>query len=57
MEEGKRLALRHATGEYIVFVDADNEITHADYIELAVGRWPPIRRRLAWRAIICRRRK
>jgi glycosyltransferase involved in cell wall biosynthesis len=36
MEEGKRLALSHATGEYIVFVDADNEITHADYIELAV---------------------
>jgi glycosyltransferase involved in cell wall biosynthesis len=36
MEEGKRLALRHATGEYIVFIDADNEITHADYIELAV---------------------
>jgi glycosyltransferase involved in cell wall biosynthesis len=36
MEEGKRLALRHATGEFIVFVDADNEITHADYIGLAV---------------------
>ena len=36
MEEGKRLALRRATGEYIVFVDADNEITHPDYIELAV---------------------
>src|SRR3974377_421244 len=36
MEEGKRLALRHANGEYIVFVDADNEITHPDYIELAV---------------------
>lgn len=36
MEEGKRLALEHANGEYIVFVDADNEITHADYIELAV---------------------
>lgn len=36
MEEGKRLALRQATGEYIVFVDADNEISHADYIELAV---------------------
>jgi len=37
MEEGKRLALRHASGEYIVFVDADNEITHADYLELAVA--------------------
>ena len=36
MEEGKRLALRHATGDYVVFVDADNEITHADYVELAV---------------------
>lgn len=36
MEEGKRLALRSATGEFIVFMDADNEITHADYIELAV---------------------
>ena len=36
MEEGKRLALTHATGEYIVFVDADNEITHTDFIELAI---------------------
>ncbi len=36
MEEGKRLALQQATGEYIVFMDADNEITHPDYIELAV---------------------
>jgi glycosyltransferase involved in cell wall biosynthesis len=36
MEEGKRLALRRATGEFIVFVDADNEFTHTDYIELAV---------------------
>ena len=36
MEEGKRLALRHATGEIIVFVDADNEFTHPDYLELAV---------------------
>jgi len=36
MEEGKRLALHHARGEFIVFVDADNEITHPDYIELAV---------------------
>ena len=36
MEQGKRLALQHATGEYIVFVDADNELTHPDYVELAV---------------------
>ena len=36
MEEGKRLALQHATGKFIVFVDADNEITHPDYLELAV---------------------
>jgi glycosyltransferase involved in cell wall biosynthesis len=36
MEEGKRLALAHATGEYIVFVDADNEFTHSDYLERAV---------------------
>jgi len=36
MEEGKRLALQHANGEFIVFVDADNEITHADYVELAI---------------------
>src|SRR5580698_2245866 len=36
MEEGKRLALTRATGDFIVFVDADNEITHPDYIELAV---------------------
>jgi len=36
MEEGKRLALQHATGEFIIFVDADNEMTHADYIGLAV---------------------
>lgn len=36
MEEGKRLALQRATGEYIVFIDADNEFTHPDYLELAV---------------------
>ena len=36
MEQGKRLALRHATGDYIVFVDADNELTHPDYVELAI---------------------
>lgn len=37
MEEGKRLALRHASGEFVVFVDADNEITHDDYISLAIA--------------------
>src|SRR5688572_6030461 len=36
MEEGKRLALGHASGEYIVFVDADNEFTHRDFLELAI---------------------
>src|ERR1700742_3269799 len=36
MEEGKRLALQHATGEYIAFVDSDNEVTHPDYFRLAV---------------------
>lgn len=37
MEEGKRLALRHATGEYVIFIDADNEVTHLDYFALAVN--------------------
>ena len=36
MEEGKRLALGKARGEFIAFVDADNELTHPDYLELAV---------------------
>lgn len=36
IEDGKRAALVHATGDYIVFIDADNEITHPDYIRLAV---------------------
>ena len=36
MEEGKRLALRQATGEIIIFLDADNEVTHEDYFLLAV---------------------
>jgi len=36
IEDGKRAALMHATGEYIVFIDADNEITHSDYVRLAV---------------------
>src|SRR5271170_5599809 len=37
MEEGKRLALQHATGEFIVFMDADNELTHPDFLALAVS--------------------
>jgi glycosyltransferase involved in cell wall biosynthesis len=36
IEDGKKTALIHATGDYIVFIDADNEITHPDYIRLAV---------------------
>ena len=36
MEESKRVALAQATGEYILFVDADNELTHPDYLELSV---------------------
>ncbi len=36
MEESKRVALAQAKGEYILFVDADNELTHPDYLELAV---------------------
>ena len=36
IEDGKRAALVHATGEYVVFIDADNEITHPDYIRRAV---------------------
>ena len=37
MEDSKSVALSQATGEYIVFVDADNEISHQDYVELAVS--------------------
>jgi len=37
MEEGKRLALGQATGEFIIFIDADNEVTHPDYFRLAVA--------------------
>lgn len=36
MEDAKRVALQKATGDYVVFVDADNEITHSDYVRLAV---------------------
>jgi glycosyltransferase involved in cell wall biosynthesis len=36
IEDGKRAALIHATGEYVVFIDADNEIAHPDYVRRAV---------------------
>jgi glycosyltransferase involved in cell wall biosynthesis len=35
-EQGKRVALAVATGEFVVFVDADNELTHPDFLRLAV---------------------
>jgi glycosyltransferase involved in cell wall biosynthesis len=34
---GKLVALRGATGQFAVFVDADNELTHADFLTLAVA--------------------
>jgi glycosyltransferase involved in cell wall biosynthesis len=37
MEDSKKVALARATGEYIVFIDADNELAQPDYIERAVG--------------------
>src|ERR1700691_3342051 len=36
MEDSKKVALAQAGGEYVVFVDADNELTHPDYVRLAV---------------------
>jgi glycosyltransferase involved in cell wall biosynthesis len=30
-EKGKQLALRHATGDFIVFMDSDNVLTHEDH--------------------------
>jgi glycosyltransferase involved in cell wall biosynthesis len=36
MEEGKRTALGLAGGDYIVFIDSDNEISHPDYLALAI---------------------
>src|SRR5438552_3853408 len=34
---GKLVALRGATGDFAVFVDADNELTHSDFLRLAVA--------------------
>ena len=36
MEESKRVALAQVKGEFILFVDADNELTHPDYLALSV---------------------
>src|SRR5215469_14041643 len=36
MEDSKKVALSHVTGDYVVFLDADNELTHTDYLESAV---------------------
>jgi glycosyltransferase involved in cell wall biosynthesis len=35
-EEGKRVALAAARGEYIIFMDADNEMSHPDFFRLSV---------------------
>src|SRR5262245_66289044 len=31
MEDSKKVAVGQATGDFVVFVDADNEINHPDY--------------------------
>ena len=36
MEDSKKVALGRTTGEFVVFVDSDNEIAHPDYTRLAV---------------------
>ena len=36
-ESGKRVALKFARGDFIVFTDADNKIASADFVRLAVG--------------------
>lgn len=36
-ESGKRLAMEQAAGKYIVFLDADNELSHSDFLSLAVN--------------------
>ena len=35
IEDGKRAALVHSTSDYVVFVDADNEIAHPDFLRRA----------------------
>jgi len=36
IEDGKRAALVHSTSEYVVFVDADNELAHTDFLRRAI---------------------
>src|ERR1700744_5127851 len=36
IEDGKRAAFVHATGDYVVFIDADNEIAHSDFLRRAI---------------------
>jgi glycosyltransferase involved in cell wall biosynthesis len=36
-ESGKRVALQSASGEYIIFIDADNEFSSHDFVRLAVA--------------------
>jgi len=35
-EQGKQVAMAVATGEYVSFIDADNELSHPDFLRLAV---------------------
>ncbi|HEU5069587.1 MAG TPA: glycosyltransferase [Verrucomicrobiae bacterium] len=35
-EQGKRIALAAASGDFIAFMDADNELSHPDFLRLAV---------------------
>jgi len=36
-DSGKCVALAGASGEFVAFVDADNELTHPDFLSLAIG--------------------
>ena len=55
MEEGKRLALRHATGELHRLRGCRQRNHPSDYSNSPSRLSPPIRRHWAWKAIICRR--
>jgi glycosyltransferase involved in cell wall biosynthesis len=36
-DSGKSVALAAATGEFVVFVDADNELSHPDFLNLSIA--------------------